>query len=97
MANEIRDDVRGILLFLGFLEVREAGGEWGLTADVGSAFGTTSETTILHRKHDATASLVDRQTAEVVGVVRRSCPLQWEKPAGEGEIFLAETADATVD
>jgi hypothetical protein len=89
MANDIGKDVEGVLLFLGFLELRGKGGGWMVTEGAASAYGTTDETLILHRKHHATATLVDRGTGEVVGEARRSCPLQEVEPVAEETLVLA--------
>jgi hypothetical protein len=72
--NDIRDDVQGTLRHLGFCELRPTGGdEWAPLDRVNGQFGTTAETTIIHRKGEPTARLVDRESGETVATARRSC------------------------
>jgi hypothetical protein len=75
MPNAIRDDVQGVLAFMGFREIRPSEtGTWTPTQAV-DRYGTTSETKIVHRKHEPVARLVDAETGETVAVARRSCPV----------------------
>jgi hypothetical protein len=77
MPNAIRDDVQGVLLFMGFREIRPSdAAAWTPTGAVDGRYGTTSETKIIHRKHKPVARLVDAETGETVAVARRSCPVQ---------------------
>lgn len=74
MPNAIRDDVQGTLRHMGFHEIRPSeNGTWTPTETV-DRYGTTSETKIVHRKHEPTCRLVDAETGETVAVARRSCP-----------------------
>ena len=75
MPNAIRDDVQGTLRHLGFHEIRPSEtAAWTPTETV-DRYGTTSETKIVHRKHEPVARLVDAETGETVATARRSCPV----------------------
>ena len=77
--REVRDDVQGVLRYLGFNEIRRSETDaWTPTQAVDGRFGTTSETSIIHRKGKPTAQLVDAETGQTVAVARRSCPVGFE-------------------
>ena len=76
-AAAIRDNVQGVLRHMGFNEIRTSEtGTWTPTKAVGSRYGTTSETRIIHRKGKPVAQLVDAETGQRVAVARRSCKLE---------------------
>ena len=74
---DVRDDVKGVLVHLGFREIRPAEtGAWTPTQAVGNQYGTTSETGIVRRKGKPTAQLVDAESGQTVAVARRSCSVE---------------------
>lgn len=69
-------DVRGILEFLGYREIRpEDVGEWLPIKSVNGRYGTTDRTEIIRRKGAPTARLINAETGKLVATARKSCPL----------------------
>ncbi len=76
MSSEIRDDVKGILEYLEYGEIRPADGDqWQPLGSVNGEYGTTSETRIISRKNVPTCRLVDAETGEQVATARKSEPI----------------------
>jgi hypothetical protein len=74
-------DVLGILEHLGYREVRPEGSapgasEWEPVSDLNGRYGTTDDTHVISRKERPTCRLVDRETGQLVGTARKSCPLE---------------------
>ena len=65
-------DVKGVLDFLGYDELRPAGGQWRPLAEVNSQLGTTDETDILDIDHEEGLRLVDRDTGDLLATARKS-------------------------
>jgi hypothetical protein len=75
--NDIRDDVHGILEFLGYGEIRTAdGGQWEPLDAVDGRFGTTDETEIISRKNVPTCRLIDAGAGEQIATARKSEPVR---------------------
>ena len=76
-AAAIRDNVQGVLVHLGFNEIRTSETDaWTPTQAIDGRYGTTAETKIIHRKGKPVAQLVDAETGQRVAVARRSCKLE---------------------
>ena len=69
------NDVKGVLLHLGYREIRPRGGSWGPTAERGGRYGTTGDTHILRRPEKPTCRLVDPADGATVATARRSCSI----------------------
>jgi hypothetical protein len=65
-------DVKGVLDFLGYDELRPAGGQWRPLAEVNGQYGTTDETDILDIDHEEGLRLVDRDTGDLLATARKS-------------------------
>ena len=65
-------DVKGVLDFFGYDELRPAGGQWRPLAEVNGQYGTTDETDILDIGHEGGLRLVDRDTGDLLATARKS-------------------------
>jgi predicted ATP-dependent serine protease len=65
-------DVKDVLGFLGYDELRPAGGEWRPLSEVNGRFGTTDETDILDTGHEEGLRLVNRDTGDLLATARKS-------------------------
>jgi hypothetical protein len=65
-------DVKGVLDFLGYDELRPAGGQWCPLAEVNGQYGTTDETDILDIGQEEGLRLVDRDTGDLLATARKS-------------------------
>jgi hypothetical protein len=65
-------DVKDVLGFLGYDEIRPAGGEWRPLSEVNGQLGTTDETDILDIDHEEGLRLVDRDTGDLLATARKS-------------------------
>lgn len=65
-------DVKGVLDFLGYDELRPAGGQWRPLAEVNGQYATTDETDILDIGHEEGLRLVDRDTGDLLATARKS-------------------------
>jgi hypothetical protein len=75
--NDIRDDVHGILEFLGYGEIRTAdSGQWQPLESVNGEYGTTNETRIVSRKNVPTCRLIDAGAGEQIATARKSEPVR---------------------
>lgn len=66
-------DVKGVLDFLDYDQLRPAGGEWQPLSEVNGQYGTTDETHLIrHRQEDGVMRLVDAETGEQVATARKN-------------------------
>jgi len=65
-------DVKGVLDFLGYDEVRPPGGDWCPLSQANGQCGTTDETNILDIDHEEGLRLVDRDTGDLLATARKS-------------------------
>jgi hypothetical protein len=65
-------DVKGILDFLSYDEIRVDGGEWRPLAEANGRFGTTDETDILDVDREEGLRLRDRETGNPIAIARKT-------------------------
>jgi len=65
-------DVKDVLGFLGYDEIRPAGEEWRPLSEVNGRFGTTDDTDILDTGHEEGLRLRDRETGDLLATARKS-------------------------
>lgn len=65
-------DVKGILDFLGYDQLRRRGDTWRPLSEVDDRFGTTDETHIWRRDERPRVRLVDGETNEEIAFARKS-------------------------
>lgn len=66
-------DVKGILDFLGYDQLRPAGGDWRPISEVNGRYGTTDDTDLIRPQHEeGIIRLVDRDTGDEIAFARKT-------------------------
>jgi hypothetical protein len=65
-------DVKGVLDFLGYAQLRPAGGDWTPLSKVNGRYGTTDDTELIRpQQEEGIIRLVDRTTGDELALARK--------------------------